>query len=184
MDAIERARQVVFPQSRPVNDYFHLAEKEKTISAKCCKLVLQKGRYVKENFDWIVYTLGNTRFAPRPGLFSYLWQGVLTRLVALGENEVARYLHKEFSVLLPGADMRLPGVPSRVELAQGSKYFFAPHWTGLWGVFPGTASGNQPAEALRSPWQRLLAAEKAAPNVSSIFAVMQRVYHQWNDTYD
>ncbi len=183
LDSIEKTRQEVFPLSRPVNDYFHLAEKEKTISAKCCKLVLHKAKYVKENYDWVVYTLSNIRFAPRPDLFSHLWQGMLTRLVALGESEVARYLHKEFCVLLPGADMKLPNIPSELALGKDAKYFFAPHWTGLWGVFPGTASGNQPAEALHSPWQQLLAAEKAVPNVCTIFPIMQKVYEQWRATY-
>ena len=80
-DALEGARRAVFPKSRPVNDYFHLVEKERSMSAKCCKLVLHKGRYVKENYDWLIYTLGNVRFAPRPDIFSFIWQGILCRLI-------------------------------------------------------------------------------------------------------
>ena len=64
--------------------------------------------YVKENYDWIVYTVGSSRFAPRPDIFSCIWQGVLTRLIVLGEHEVARYLQKELSVLVNGGYMKLP----------------------------------------------------------------------------
>ena len=34
-EAIETARRTVFPRSRPVNDFFHLRQKEKTIASKC-----------------------------------------------------------------------------------------------------------------------------------------------------
>ena len=46
------------------------------------------------------------------------------------------------------------------------------------GVFPGAAAGNQQAKASHSPWQKLLAAKKALPNVATIFLVMQKVCNE------
>lgn len=86
------------------------------MSAKCCKLVLHGGRYVKENYDRLIYTFGNVRFAPRPDIFSFIWQGILCRLIVQGEYEVARYLRDEFSTVLTGAILNLPGVPTELSL--------------------------------------------------------------------
>ena len=98
---------------------------------------------------------------------------------------MARYLRDEFSTVLTGATLNLPGVPTELSLPPDAPYFLAPHWAGLWGVFPGTASGNEPAEALHSRWQRLLRAAGKILNVASIFPAMQRIYvEEWQKTFD
>ena len=183
-DAIERARAEIFPQSRAVNDFFHLREKEKTVHAKCKGLVLQKGKCVKEHFDWIMYTLTNIRFAPRPDAFSHLWQGFLSRLIAQGEHEVAKYMYKEVSCIMHGEALALPDGPWPIALEATGQYFFAPHWSGLWVVRAGTACGNQPTEAMHSSWQRKLDSQKIFPSVNTIFDVMQATYRTWEKTYD
>ena len=178
-DTIEAARRTVFPESRPVNDYFHLKQKEKTIAGKCCKLELRKTRWVKIHYDWIMAVLASTRFAPHPAIMSVLWQGFMVRLITYDEIEVVNYLTSEYSVVTPAELFHLPRVPYPAHLRTNQKYFFVPHWTGLWGVYPGTASGNQPEEALHAPWQRLIEAAKELPTMDTIFGIMDRTYERW-----
>ena len=110
---------------RAVNDFYHLREKEKTIHTKCKGLVLQKEKCVKEHFDWIMYTLTNIRFAPWPDVFSHLWQGFLSRLIAQGEDEVAKYMYKEVSCIMPGEALALPDEPWPIALEATGQYFRA-----------------------------------------------------------
>ena len=161
--ALEAARATVFPRSRPVNDFFHLREKEKILAAKCAKLDLRHGKYVKRHFEWTMYTLTNTRFTPHPEVFSMVWQGFLVRLLTVGETQVATYLRAEYSSLVDAETVEFADTPTHVVWSPGQRLFFAPHWAGLWGVYPGTASGNQAGEALHAPWQRTLESLRTTP---------------------
>ena len=107
-----------------------------------------------------MYTLTNIRFAPRPDIFSHLWQGFLSRLIAQDEHEVAKYMYKEVSCIMPGEALALPDEPWPIALEATGQYFFAPHWSGLWGVWAGTACGNQPTEATHSSWQLKLSCRR------------------------
>ena len=69
-DAIEAPRLAHFPNSRPMNDYFHLTEKKKTIEAKCSVQHLSENRYVKTNYSWIMNALEDLRFLPTIDVYS------------------------------------------------------------------------------------------------------------------
>ena len=136
-DSIQPAHKEVFPLSRPVNDCFHLREKDLTIASKCVIMDFVGGKYVKQKFDWIMYTLTNTRFAPHPRVFSFIWQGFLQRLVVEGETVVAQYLIKEYSKIINADACHFPDFPTILEFTGKEDLWCVPHWTGLWGVYPG-----------------------------------------------
>ena len=183
--ALEAARATVFPRSRPVNDFFHLREKDKILAAKCAKLDLRHGKYVKRHFEWTMYTLTNTRVTPHPEVFSMVWQGFLVRLLTVGETQVATYLRAEYSSLVDAETVEFADTPTHVVWSPGQRLFFAPHWAGLWGVYPGTASGNQAGEALHAPWQRTLESLRTTPSIDNIFDVMQGIYtNQWSSAFE
>lgn len=145
-DAFENARAQVFPLSRAVDCFFHFMEKQKTIMAKCKKLLCNGRGFVKEHHGLIVHGCNVLREAPTAELFSVLWQGFLGRMVALGEDVVAQYLRKEYTIVVPSqvVQQRCSRAPWQIE--GFSEYAWMNIWDGLFGIFPGTASSNNSLE--------------------------------------
>ena len=103
----------------------------------------------------------------------------------MGETEVALYLVKEYSEVMDTKACRFPDFPTKLELPQSEAVWFVPHWTGLWGAYPGTGCGNQPGESLHSPWQRALAAQGGKLSLDSIFPTMNDIYKNlWSRSFD
>ena len=166
---IEAARKEVFPRSRPCDDYFHFKQKRKTLESKCREVVTRNGRTTKKNTAWIASALGGIRFAPTLPLFSSLWVGLLQRLAADGEPDVRDWL--------------LQYLPTDVGEAAGPHSHFSSLWVGAQGMWPGTGSGNEPAESVHSVWQRQL--ESLGGKVHEALMAMQALYTKsWCHYYD
>ena len=184
-DSIEAARKEVFPLSRPVNEYFHLREKDLTIASKCVIMDFGGGKHVKQKFDCIMYTLTHTQFAPHPRVFSFIWQGFLQLLVVEGETVVAQYLIKEYGEIINADACHFPAFPTILDFAEKEDLWFVSHRTGLWCMYPGTGCGNQPGESLHGRWQRALWAQEEKPTLDSIFSIMNDIYkNTWSRTLD
>ena len=95
--AIEHARALLFPASRPVDDWFHLRQKSREIECRCRSTKPQGGKFVKEHAVWILTALDLLHVIPTPSLFRALWHAFVARLQAMGEDVVAEYLSKEYT---------------------------------------------------------------------------------------
>ena len=52
-------------------------------------------------------------------------------------------------------------------------------------MYPGTACGNEPGEAIHGPWQRALAAQRAPPTLGNIFGITQNIYNDhWATSFE
>ena len=87
--SIETARQEVFPNSRPCDDWFHF-------KSRCKKLELKGGRCCKVNADWLMACLEDVRLAPTLPVFSEAWGGMLKRLEAMDEGTVQAWLRSQY----------------------------------------------------------------------------------------
>ncbi len=181
--AIEEGRRRVFAVSRPVNDFFHLMEKRKTIEMKLQKSVLQRRKFVKVQMEWTMLSLHVLRRVPTIDLYSELWRGVLTKLECEGESVAVEYLgpggHAVYTEELTVADLRSKYNVRAVNPQGGAKLLFSSHWSGLTGILRGTDCGDQAQEAFHSPWQAQL--DVVGKNVSpeKVFDVMQALYKLW-----
>ena len=68
--ALEVARRKCYPQSRPMNDYFHLSEKFGTMQVKLLQEEVINKNTAKVDFDWVKTALAIIRHLPTPDLFS------------------------------------------------------------------------------------------------------------------
>ena len=75
-----RSRRKVFPKARPVDDYFHLRNKQREISCRCHHVIVTNGKRVKKNFDWILACLDAMHTMPTIDMLSECWEGFLQRL--------------------------------------------------------------------------------------------------------
>ena len=181
--AIEEARRRVFPFSRPVNDFFHLTEKRKTIEAKLQRTVAVKGKFVKEDFEWVMLSLHVLRRLPTVDLYSALWQGVLDKLAARGEEVAVEYLgyggHSAYTEKVSVGALRATYNIQSVSDDPEATLLFSSHWSGITGIMRGTDCGDQALEAFHSPWQTQL--DVLGKNVASekVLEVMQQLYLQW-----
>ena len=150
--------------SRPVGDYFHLRHKDALIASKCRKTHLAGGRWVKTHVDWVKAVLDSIRFAPTLPIFSASWNGMTMRLLSENEPDVVHWLrsHERQS-------------PSRFD----STLTFVGFWCGLGGIAPGTASGNEAAEAFHSTWQAQLSRMSAKSSVPDVLASVHSMMTEW-----
>jgi hypothetical protein len=77
---LEAARRKVFPRARPVDDYFHVRNKQKEISCRCNHVHVQKGKRIKTHLDWILACLNALHIMPTIELVSENWAEFLQRL--------------------------------------------------------------------------------------------------------
>ncbi|CAE7848915.1 set5 [Symbiodinium microadriaticum] len=77
-EARTRYADVVFPKSRPRDDWFHVKQKQKTLARKT----------IKKNAAWIEAALNAIRSAPTLPVFATCWDGLLDRLTGEGEPDV------------------------------------------------------------------------------------------------
>ena len=150
----ERARQDVFPNARPCDDFVHLRRKERDLAARCVKGLIRSGRVVKTHFDWVRSTLDVLHLAPTLDVFDAAWRGFLARLVSEGEHGLVEYLRGHYTAEILAAFAR-DVYRVRVRSSQrDAGLLFASFWCGIFGILPGTGSGSHAAEALHSAWQR------------------------------
>ncbi len=194
--AIEKARTVVFPRSREVNDYPHLVRNVRTQLPK--QLVKQtivaadehKGKkrgpksVNKKYFKDVMEMLNSTRAVASLELFDALWKVFFYVLDRQGEGITVRYLQKTYFKLVKCTN--LGKVFKRTTTgAWGEKehVWFGGHWIGVLGTAPGSGSGSQTLEARHSQWERdLRSADKKSP--ASIFKALQTLFDRWNDIFD
>ena len=175
---IESARLACFPQSRACDDFFHWSQKQHTtMAAKCCKMVLKKGKWVKENLGWTVAAVHVLRLLPTLPLFSHVWRGFLKRLESAEETDLVAWL-KTYERPIPH-DLQAKYRDT------SSSLIYCSFWTGREGLVPGSGAGSQPAEALHSPWQRHLESLGGAGDIGHVMSVMQKLYNDyWQKWFD
>ena len=136
--AIEAARREAFPNSRPCDDWFHFKQKRRELESRCKHLEMRAGKYCKAHADWLMSCLQDIRLAPTLQIFSLLWEGMLRA-----------WLQAQYAVPVPSV------LVSKNPAWAGRS--FAAFWVGVKGIWPGSGSGNESAEALHSSWQCLAA---------------------------
>ncbi len=178
---IEAARRRSFPCSRPVNDFYHVVEKHKKLEAKLVKTHMAKGVFIKTHLSWCKAGLELLRYLPTLDLYSALWGGFLTHLRHIHDEPVAAdYLGPEppatYTVRDTVANLRKAYNIVVNEDDEQQLLSFSPHWSGLCGLIPGTATGNEPSEAFHSPWQKQLEVLSTTAKGVDVLHVMQTLY--------
>jgi len=63
-----------------------------------------------------------------------------------------------------------------------AEYLFCPHWSGLLGIYPGTACGDEPLEVFHRPWaSQLLDVRGKDSEVADLLDNMQTLHEEWDD---
>ncbi len=187
---IENARLRRFPRSRPMNDFFHLLQKEqKVIEKKLQKQTLQHGKFVKEELAWIMAALMDLRDLPTLDLYSALHAGFLHRLREKGEPLAADYLGPEgrgvYTQAGTLAEFKAKYNVRSLEAEPHTHMLYSPHWQGMSGIVPGTACGDEPQEAMHSAWERHLDVRGKEVEGAEVLTVMQQLYtHQWAEQFE
>ena len=187
LPAIEAARVLHFPRSRPVNEFSHLMGKRKTIEQKLQNTELRGRRIHKAEFGWVIAALNGLRHIPTADLFSALWAGWLRRLRHKGEALLEEYLGPSgtgrYTQRLTVRELRMQfNVPSMG--AEDDVLHFAPHWAGLMGILPGSDCGGQPQEASHSPWNSQLETLGSEASSTQVLTTMQELYRTWAQQCD
>jgi len=181
--ALEAARKEHFPQSRPVNDFFHLLEKSKTIEARLDRSELVGKVSQKAEFGWVMASLHAFRHLPTVDLYSAIWEGWLRRLEQKGEVRLAEYLgpggHEFYTTRVSVKTLReVYGIVAQNDDVQ-AELLFSPHWSGVSGISPGSDCGDQPQEAFHSPWKKQLDVLGNSADCTSVLSTMQELYRTW-----
>ena len=103
-------------------------------------------------------------------------RGLEARLAADKEAVLVEHLNTTYwkTVTRDDADAMLLGPRTTSPCA----YKFAPHWIGVFGVFPGTGSGNEAGEALHVQWEAELDAHADTPNIQEAIRSLQALYSE------
>lgn len=172
---LEAARRAVFPASRPCDDFFHLAQKRVEISVRCSEVVMQSGKRVKANLDWIMACLEALHRTPTADILSKLWPAFMERLRHVGEDVVATYLDGTYSREATVRQLQQMGIET-VSSNLDSIFTFCSFWAGAAGVYPGTGGGNQATEAIHSQWQAELESLGGRGSIVEALRTMQNLY--------
>ena len=186
--AIEGARLQVFPAARPVNDFFHFLEHQSTVESKLSNTITQASRFVKRDFGWIMHAVHTLRHLPTLDLYSQLWGGCLKRLRhILKEPLAADYLgaegHATYTLRKTCAELWEKYGLRTVEDDSEVEMLFSPHWSGLSGILHGTDCGDQPQEAMHSPWEEQLKVLGKDAEGMHVLPVMQELYKTWETEF-
>ena len=182
--ALEAARRQCMPHARPVNDFFHLTEKESTMDSKLIHVSATPGKHHKEHKSWLMHSLRLQRHLPTLDLSSAIYKGFLQRLSSLGEEEVRDYLgpsgHPTYCIELGVQELHDSYGVTPLTQNLDEQIIFCYHWSGLYGTIPGTDCGDQPLEAFHSPWQTQLDTLGHQTQAPRALDTMQTVYRTWN----
>ena len=182
--ALEAARRQCMPHARPVNDFFHLTEKESTMDSKLIHVSATPGKHHKEHKSWLMHSLRLQRHLPTLDLSSAIYKGFLQRLSSLGEEEVRDYLgpsgHPTYCIELGVQELHDSYGVAPLTQDQDEQIIFCYHWNGLCGTIPGTDCGDQPLEAFHSPWQTQLDTLGHQTQAPRALDTMQTVYRTWH----
>ena len=168
--AIEAARRIEFPNSRPVKDFFHLMQHCGNIGKACGKTLaskmnprnmVDKGHgYRTLNQGRILGHLQCERHLPSAHLYSALWQGSLLKIRwVYDEEKAAAYLGPggeathPYTWRMAAKDLQRPPFNIHCFGDDDEIMLFSPHWSGIGGILEGTDCGDQCSEALHSAWQ-------------------------------
>ena len=180
LPAIEAARCRVFPNARPVDDFFHFMEKQGTIEKKLKNLApvgKREKKFKKRDFGWVIASLHTLRHSPVIDLFSALFTGFVKRLQGQGEEVLAEYLGSApYATKVSVQILREQWGLHVNEPTPTTDLLFAGWWSGLLGIMPGTDSGSNAKEAFHSLWAKQLGPLAGHSPVSDAFNVMQRLY--------
>ena len=184
LPALEAARRQAWKQSRPVNDFFHLTQKYPLMEAKLKNLEAQGGKFVKRDMPWVKFSLHNVRHLPSPDLYSAIWEGWFRRLQAKDELVLGRYFgienHSTYTVRASVAELKARYGVKPLEPDDEVIMLFSPHWSGIFGLWPGSDCGDQPQEAFHSPWQAQVEVLGKRADATQVLHTMQTLYnHQW-----
>ena len=140
--ALEAARRKCYPQSRPMNDYFHLTEKFGTMQAKLLHEEVINKKTHKVNFDWVKTALAIIRHLPTPDLFSAVHRGWLQRLGQKGETLLQDYLGPQGqSIYTRRCTVANAAQEFNIKflcMDADAEVLICPHWSGIFGMIPGT----------------------------------------------
>ena len=150
---IEAARRLEYSFSRPCDDFSHLAQKDKVIDATCG--LSQASADDKSRIDDMAGItksfLRTQRHAPTVDIVSAFTRGMLTRVLFefyLPDLHAHLLLHVRELPIEAAIRMRLdPRATGQHSL------LFPTYWTGIFGMFPATASGNEAGDAIHSNWE-------------------------------
>ena len=159
------------------------------IEKKLHKQTLQKGVFVKEELSWVMACLSALRDLPTFDLYSVLHKGFLQRLREKKESLVADYLGPEGKAIYTQAwtlaEFQEKYNVVAIETDRNASMLYSPHWQGLSGIVPGTACGDEPQEAMHSPWEKQLEILGKSAEGAEVLATMQELYkHKWNDQFE
>ncbi len=194
---IEAARARVFPQCRTIGDYFHMRRNLRTtVPAKLrrdtepAKGGRQRRRGGRDNAGRpenakgrdVLELVEATRMLPTVELFDAIWQVEFAALARRGEEALVKYLKDTYFPTVP-LDVLRRVFPNMGGTAWETTHaYLAPHWTGAFGVYPGTGSGSLSIEAFHATWERTVGAA-TKPNVTELLPSMQRIYHEWREAF-
>ena len=167
---IESAREACFPNSRgrdgfsifPRNKIQPWLLNVKSYNSKGGSGSKQTCRGLMLQFDWFVSCPLTLK------VFSSVWHGLLARLSADNETELVAWLRTY--------ERPLPFCLHDKYQNSTAAVTYVSFWGGLEDCIPGSGSGNQPAEALHSPWQARLSELGGKGNVFHVLSVMQKLY--------
>ena len=82
--------------------------------------------------------------------------------------------HELYTVKASVADMKSKYGIHPLNPDDKATMLFSPHWSGLYGILPGTNCGDEPLEAFHSPWQKHLAT-LGKPPYTRVINTMQKL---------
>ena len=65
-----------------------------------------------------------------------------------------------------------------------AELLFSPHWSGVYGICPGSDCGDQPQEAFHSPWKKQLDVLGKSADCTTVLSTMQELYQTWEKQCD
>ena len=201
---LEKARRVVFPLCRCVQDYFHMRQnvgpalqkkllrkfmldvkrRSKAVGSavkkKCSKSHRIEVKVHKKN---IMEFIADTRTLPSVQLFDALWTVFLFRMENVWkETGASHYLLREY--------FHKPSLSNIQKIFKGVRacswgktdILLAFHWIGIFGTAPGIGTGSLTIEARHSHWEAEMEV-KSKESVFHILPSMQDLYRRWKTTF-
>ena len=171
---IEKARQQIFPRSRPCNDFFHLAQKHKALEKICREAGVSDDRVGIVNAF-----LHDQRSAPTLDIVSAITRAMFERVrQEFGAPTLVAHLstHVQEISRTAAEGMHLDPRPEGHD-----RLLFPTYWTGVFGIYPDTQSGNEAGEAIHSAWEADVQAKASRPGMDEAIRTLAAVHEGLED---